>query len=46
MILVGVDLGGTEIKAGLVDEEKGLLKKISKPTEVYKGPDKIVENIY
>lgn len=46
MKLVGVDLGGTEIKAGLVDEYEGLIKKASKPTEVYKGPDKIVENIY
>ncbi|MDK2946219.1 ROK family protein [Geotoga petraea] len=46
MKLIGIDLGGTEIKAGLVDEDKGLLKKTSRPTEVYKGPDKIVENIY
>ncbi len=45
MKIIGVDLGGTEIKAGLVDEKEGLLKKTNRPTEVYKGPDRIVENI-
>ncbi|MDN5343681.1 ROK family protein [Oceanotoga sp. DSM 15011] len=45
MYIVGVDLGGTEIKVGLVDREKGIVRKVSRATEVDKGPDKIVENI-
>ena len=27
LLVVGIDLGGTEIKAGLVDSEKGIIKK-------------------
>lgn len=45
MVVVGIDLGGTQIKGGLVDEEKGIIKKMSNPTEVEKGNDRIVENI-
>ena len=34
LLVVGIDLGGTEIKAGLVDSEKGIIKKtlLTKPT--------------
>lgn len=45
LLVVGIDLGGTEIKAGLVDSEKGIIKKISHPTEVEKGNEKVIENI-
>lgn len=45
MKVVGVDLGGTEIKIGLVDKENGIEKKISLPTEVSKGTEKVVQNI-
>ncbi|HNV05076.1 MAG TPA: ROK family protein, partial [Petrotogaceae bacterium] len=45
MKVVGVDLGGTEIKIGLVDKENGIEKKISLPTEVSKGTEKVVKNI-
>lgn len=45
MIVVGVDLGGTEIKGGLVDEEKGIIKKVAYPTEVELGNYKVIENI-
>ncbi|BBE31198.1 glucokinase [Tepiditoga spiralis] len=44
MRIAGIDLGGTEIKAGLVNES-GILKKVSTSTEVEKGSEKIVENI-
>ncbi|MBI4578380.1 MAG: ROK family glucokinase [Planctomycetes bacterium] len=42
---VGVDLGGTNIKAGLVDEQANVKSKFSVPTEVEQGPDRVVRNI-
>jgi glucokinase len=45
MLVVGIDLGGTEIKAGLVDEKKGIIKKISRPTEVEMGNAQVIANI-
>lgn len=44
MLIAGIDLGGTEIKAGLVNEN-GIIKKVNIPTEVKRGSDKIVKNI-
>ena len=42
---VGVDLGGTNIKAGLLDDKAKVLTKFSLPTEVDKGTDQVVRNI-
>jgi glucokinase len=42
---VGVDLGGTNIKAGLVDENATVKVKFSVPTGIEEGPDKVVANI-
>jgi len=42
---VGVDLGGTNIKAGLVDEDANVKIKFSVPTGIEEGPDKVVANI-
>ncbi len=42
---VGVDLGGTNIKAGLLDAEGKILHKSSVPTEVDRGRDRVIENI-
>ncbi len=42
---VGVDLGGTNIKAGLVDENAAVRSKFSVPTGVEQGPDAVVGNI-
>lgn len=42
---VGVDLGGTNIKAGLVDDEAVVLSRLSVATEVEKGTDQVVSNI-
>ncbi len=44
-MLVGVDLGGTNIKAGLVDDTGRLMEKLSIPTEAHLGRDRIIENI-
>ncbi len=42
---IGIDLGGTNIKAGLVDRQKGLLHHLSLPTEAEKGPDHVIHRI-
>lgn len=39
MLAIGIDLGGTNIKAALVHREQGLLKQISIPTEADLGRD-------
>ncbi len=45
MYYLGIDLGGTNIAAGLVDEKMNLVYKTSIPTEAKGGPDHIVERI-
>lgn len=42
---VGVDLGGTNIKAGLLDENARVICSFSVPTEVDKGNAQVVNNI-
>ena len=42
---LGVDLGGTNIKLGLVSREGKIISKISIPSEADKGPDKVIEQI-
>ena len=42
---VGVDLGGTNIKAGLLDDQARILCSFSVPTEVDKGNEVVVNNI-
>ncbi len=42
---VGIDLGGTFIKGGIVDSEGKVLLQDKTPTEVEKGADKVAENI-
>ena len=42
---VGIDLGGTNIKAGVVDAQGKILAKISIPTEGAKGRAAVLENI-
>jgi len=42
---IGVDLGGTSIKLGIVTSTGRILKKISIRTEAEKGPKKVIANI-
>ncbi|NLX12640.1 MAG: ROK family glucokinase [Phycisphaerales bacterium] len=42
---VGIDLGGTNIKAGLLDAQSRVLCKFSIPTEVEQGEAQVVNNI-
>jgi glucokinase len=42
---VGIDLGGTNLKLGLVTEACGILKRLSTPTEAEHGPDHVLERM-
>lgn len=42
---VGIDLGGTFIKGGIVDGEGNILAKDKVPTEKEKGAERVAENI-
>ncbi len=42
---VGIDVGGTNIKAGVVDDEGRSLSHVSAPTEAARGPQIGLENI-
>ena len=45
MYRIGVDLGGTNIAAGLVDENYNIIKKLSVPTNASRGAEAIVADI-
>lgn len=45
MYYLGIDLGGTFIKAGVVDKDGNILHKVSLSTEVEKGAEHIVSQI-
>ncbi len=42
---VGVDVGGTDIKGGIIDEEGNFLVKSTTPSESAKGSEHMVDNI-
>ena len=42
---VGIDLGGTTIKAALVEREEGFVARKRLPTEAEKGPEHIIDQI-
>lgn len=42
---VGVDLGGTYIKAGIVNKKGEIIKKEIRPTKSEEGKEKVIENI-
>lgn len=44
-LVLGIDIGGTNIKFGIVDETYRIIKKWSIPTEADKGDEQIVANI-
>ncbi len=45
MYRIGIDLGGTNIAAGLVDENGRILNKLSSPTQAYRGAEAILSDI-
>lgn len=46
MIYIGIDLGGTDIKAGIVGEDGQIIDKAITPTPVKEGHLAVVESIY
>jgi glucokinase len=42
---IGLDLGGTFLKGGIVSERGELLEMHTIPSEAHKGPDRILENL-
>lgn len=42
---VGIDLGGTNVKAALVEHGKGMVRTTQLPTEAEQGPDHILDRI-
>jgi glucokinase len=42
---VGIDLGGTNLKAAVVERDEGLIERTSCPTEADQGPDHVVDRI-
>ena len=46
MNYIGVDLGGTNIVVGLVDEEGEMIKSISRPTVKERGVEPIFDDIF
>lgn len=45
MLNIGIDLGGTNIAAGLVDEQGNIIKKLIKPTDKQRRYEAIVKTI-
>ena len=45
MYRIGIDLGGTNIAAGLVNEEMTLVKKMSIPTGAERAGEEIVKDM-
>ncbi len=43
--MIGIDLGGTDIKAGLVDAQLNITAQVTLPTQAATGPDGVVERI-
>lgn len=45
MLTIGIDLGGTNVKGGLVDSEKGIIRSFSIPTDAHKGKDHVINQV-
>ena len=45
MKAIGVDLGGTNIKAAVVDKEKGIIEQVTTPTQAKLGRDHLLDRI-
>lgn len=44
-IAIGIDLGGTNIKAGLVNGDGSIIHRLSLPTEAQKGPEALMDRL-
>lgn len=42
---IGVDLGGTNLKAALVEQDRGIVERTQRPTEAPQGPEHVTKRI-
>ena len=42
MMDVGIDVGGTNLRAGVVDEQGKLLSRVSQPMGTLKSPEELI----
>lgn len=45
MKVIGVDLGGTNIKAAVVDKDKGIIERVTTPTQANLGKEHLLDRI-
>lgn len=45
MKVIGVDLGGTNIKAAVVEKDKGIIEQVTTPTQANLGKDHLLDRI-
>lgn len=45
MLYIGIDVGGTSVKAGVVDEQGSILHKASCPTGIERGHEAVIHDI-
>ena len=45
MVYIGIDVGGTGLKAGVVDENGKILSKVSCPTGVERGHEAVIADM-
>ena len=45
MKAIGVDLGGTNIKAAVVDKEQGIIEQVTRPTQANLGKDLLLDRV-
>ena len=45
-VVIGIDLGGTFIKAALVDSRGRILARMKRPTEAAMGRERVVDNVF
>ena len=44
-VAIGIDLGGTQVRAALVDEQGRILTRLAEPTDALAGPDRVLAQI-
>jgi len=44
-VAIGIDLGGTQVRAALVDEQGRILARAAEPTDALAGPDRVLAQI-
>ncbi|MCO6436103.1 MAG: ROK family protein [Phycisphaerae bacterium] len=45
LLAVGLDLGGTNIKAGLVDHKGAIIQRLDRPSDAARGPEAVIKDL-